>query len=421
MNTESVALEVFILDQCKHSSHIALMVFWLFQAHFSDTIKNPQGVSFKTCQRMFNKIQHIIFDEKELSDLNDFKVRKNTFPSILLSSVIIGSVSVPLLSKVVGPIAIAQSRPYRPQLKETDKQIFQHTLFSDCFSASEKKTFENMSNCISTLQLDQKSSDDKLNLCEFSQISSRSSQETLFLPLCSEQRSSRDAMDYHSIDLHSNFDTYLTEDLYSKKSLLSDFYTENYAFIKYESIVLNLTYVKVYGDIHSEEYRSAQDCFMRSLAAYSLICYLFQLKDRHNGNILLDTEGHLIHIDFGFMLTNTPGNVGFENAPFKLTMDYVNILGDRFNEWKDLMKQAFKALRKKAEDLILLVRVMQNESKLPCFSSGALTSVQFQQRFQLQLSEMEVDEFMEMLITKAYSSVWTRLYDHYQQLSQGIY
>lgn len=31
----------------------------------------------------------------------------------------------------------------------------------------------------------------------------------------------------------------------------------------------------------------------------------------------------LVHIDFGFMLSNCPGNIHFETAPFKLTSDMV--------------------------------------------------------------------------------------------------
>ena len=51
-----------------------------------------------------------------------------------------------------------------------------------------------------------------------------------------------------------------------------------------------------------------------------------ELQDRHNGNILLDDVGHLIHIDFGFMLSNSPGSVNFEAAPFKLTRELLEVM-----------------------------------------------------------------------------------------------
>ncbi len=59
---------------------------------------------------------------------------------------------------------------------------------------------------------------------------------------------------------------------------------------------------------------------MKSLAAYSVVMYFLQAKDRHNGNILLHKSGKLLHIDFGFFLSNLPGKgVELESgSPFKL-------------------------------------------------------------------------------------------------------
>ncbi|TLD33655.1 hypothetical protein PspLS_00386 [Pyricularia sp. CBS 133598] len=183
-------------------------------------------------------------------------------------------------------------------------------------------------------------------------------------------------------------------------------------------------FVKVFGPVDSEPHKAGVDAFKRSLAAYSMISYILQLKDRHNGNVLVDNEGHIIHIDFGFMLSNSPGAVGFEAAPFKFTHEYLEVLGGigspEFEDFKKLCKQAFQALRREADNIIDLVSMMGRESKMPCFGAGiAQTSINLRQRFQLQLSADEAEQFVEDLIGKSLGSYYTRLEDRLGRRSPG--
>jgi len=69
------------------------------------------------------------------------------------------------------------------------------------------------------------------------------------------------------------------------------------------------------------------------------------------------------------------------------------------------------ALRRSADNIIDLVSLMGRDSKMPCYSSGALaTTTALRQRFQLQLSADEAEKFVETdLIAKSLGSYYTRL------------
>ncbi|KAH7889675.1 kinase-like protein [Phlebopus sp. FC_14] len=180
-----------------------------------------------------------------------------------------------------------------------------------------------------------------------------------------------------------------------------------------------------YGDPATAKFVRAQRNFAKSLAGYSIVTYLLQIKDRHNGNILLDREGHLIHIDFGFMLSNSPGNIGFEAAPFKLPPEYVEVLGgvngESFLEFKRLFREGFEAARKHCDRIVTLVELMQKDSTLPCFAAfGEQTATELRDRFQPTLTHSLVGEYVDQLIDSSLGSNWTRLYDSFQYYSQSI-
>jgi phosphatidylinositol 4-kinase len=180
-------------------------------------------------------------------------------------------------------------------------------------------------------------------------------------------------------------------------------------------------FVSKYGGEDSIRFQEARNNFVKSMAAYSVISYLLQFKDRHNGNIMIDDAGHILHIDFGFCFDIVPGGVKFEQAPFKLTPEMVSVMGgptaQAYQWFEELCIKAYLASRQHCEHLAHMVIVML-DSGLPCFKPQTIQH--FRSRFVLDKNEREAADYMRGLIKRSYNSLSTKGYDQYQLITNGI-
>ena len=192
-----------------------------------------------------------------------------------------------------------------------------------------------------------------------------------------------------------------------------------------QSTSLNEYFQRTYTD--GDQLDQVRDNFVVSMAGYSLFCYLLAIRDRHNGNILLDASGHVVHVDYGFMFSNSPGNVGLEPVPgFKLTRELVEVMGGadsaHFKKFENLLVQGFLAVRQEYRQLMALIEMsVLGEEDLPCFSSGRRKVLeQLRGRFQLELTQTEADVYMRKLIKKCTFNWRGRAYDTFQRVANGI-
>ena len=181
-----------------------------------------------------------------------------------------------------------------------------------------------------------------------------------------------------------------------------------------------------FGAPGQPRFRQAQRNFVESLAGYSILTYI-QVKDRHNGNILLHDDGHMIHIDFNFMLSTSPGGINFESSPFKLTREYLEVMdsddtgaaSEAFNYYKVLCIQGYLSVRKHAERIVQLVEMM-SASGCPCFKAGPKVLQNLRRRFNMECTEEQCVEIMLGLISDSMDAWCTRQYDFYQRVLNGI-
>lgn len=178
-------------------------------------------------------------------------------------------------------------------------------------------------------------------------------------------------------------------------------------------------------------FEQAQDNFLRSLVGYSLVCYILQIKDRHNANILLCRDGHLMHIDFGFLLGETPkmGKVPIfsERAPFKLTAEFWDVLGGwnihggglgvRFCK---MLENAFAVASDYSDEISALIEAAVLSSTCsPSEARAIAEDVRSRLRMRGARGSKEQQQFIKDLVHTALNSWETSSYDLLQKSMNG--
>ena len=161
------------------------------------------------------------------------------------------------------------------------------------------------------------------------------------------------------------------------------------------------------------------DTYIKSCAGYCVITYLLGVGDRHLDNLLLDEEGHLFHIDFGYIL-------GQDAKPFpppmKLCKEMVEAMGDmsspHYARFRSLCYTAFTTLRKSANLILNLFSLMVAANIKDIKIERDLVVRKVLDKFRLDLTEEEAIQYFQILINDSVSAMFPQVMETIHKWAQ---
>ncbi|KAL0090339.1 kinase-like domain-containing protein [Phycomyces blakesleeanus] len=161
------------------------------------------------------------------------------------------------------------------------------------------------------------------------------------------------------------------------------------------------------------------ETYLRSCAGYCVITYLLGVGDRHLDNLLLSPEGHLFHVDFGFILGRDPKPFP---PPMKLCKEMIEAMGGasspHYNKFRQFCYTAFTTLRRNA-NLILNLFALMVDANIPDIKIEPDKAViKVQEKFRLDLSEEAAIAYFQGLISESVNALFPQIMETVHKWAQ---
>ncbi|KAG2387755.1 hypothetical protein C9374_001349 [Naegleria lovaniensis] len=172
-----------------------------------------------------------------------------------------------------------------------------------------------------------------------------------------------------------------------------------------------------------EDFHNACQNFVKSCAGYCVITYILGIGDRHLDNVLITHQGHLFHIDFGFILGRDPKPFP---PPMKLCKEMVEGMGGSKSEgyikFKELCVTAYNILRKSAH-LILNMFILMVDANIRDIEHGAAADpirniMKVQEKFRVDLNDQDANAYMQSIINESEKALFPQLMENIHRWAQ---
>lgn len=161
------------------------------------------------------------------------------------------------------------------------------------------------------------------------------------------------------------------------------------------------------------------ETYTRSCAGYCVITYLLGVGDRHLDNLLLSPDGHLFHVDFGFILGRDPKPFP---PPMKLCKEMIEGMGgansQHYMNFQQYCYTAFITLRRNA-NLILNLFALMVDANIPDIKIEPDKAVmKVQEKFRLDLSEEAAIAHFKGLISESVNALFPQILEAVHKWAQ---
>ncbi|ORY92203.1 kinase-like domain-containing protein [Syncephalastrum racemosum] len=164
---------------------------------------------------------------------------------------------------------------------------------------------------------------------------------------------------------------------------------------------------------------NVMETYLRSCAGYCVITYLLGVGDRHLDNLLLAPDGHLFHVDFGFILGHDPKPFP---PPMKLCKEMIEAMGGadsaQYSQFRQHCYTAFSTLRRNANLILNLFALMVDANVPDIKLEPDKAVIKVKDKFRLDLSEEAAIQYFQGLIDESVNALFPQIMETVHKFAQ---